>query len=443
MSEESEQRKPVRVRSASWIFGAQVLSLAASFPMSILLARALGASGKGTLSVVQLVATFSGVLLNFGIGQAFIFYGARREASGRDAVVLSYSFGLVVVTALALATALAGNWLASVLHVDRVTLIWIGVLATYPVLVAQFLNAYIVGTGAIRNASLVSVGSLFFQLASMVVLWTLGWLSPESAVIVWAVAVTGVALVLTRMAWPGQAVAGLQPGPIVLLRRMRRYGIAAWPAGILGNAAQRFDVFLLAYFHGPAAVGVYSIAVTMAELCSYVPNALGGVLIPKVAATREDGLEITLRLGRVTWVVTALTGLAVLIVGSPLIPLVFGTEFQASVVPLACILPGIVMSSMSTTPGSYLAGIGHPGDMTLAAGINVVVNVAANVVLAPVLGATGAALASTLSYSVAAVVIISFFVRRSGVPVRDLLVPRVEDFTMLASAARRALRRAD
>lgn len=441
MSEESEQREPVRVRSASWIFGAQVLSLAASFPMSILLARVLGPEGKGTLSVVQLIASFSAILLNFGIGQALMYYGARREASGRDTVVMSYTFSLAVVALLSAVTYFAGDWLSAALNVNDVTLIWIGVLATFPVLLAQFLNAYVVGTGAIRNASLVSVGSLFFQLAAMLLLWATGLLSPESAIIVWVIAVTGVSLVLTRLAWPGKAERGVPAGPTVLLRRMWRYGISAWPAGILGTAAQRFDVFLLAYFQGPAAVGVYSIAVTMAELCSYIPNALGGVLIPKVAAAREEGMAITLRLGRVTWIVTALTGLAVFAVGAPLIPIVFGSEFRASIVPLACLLPGIVMLSMATTPGSYLAGMGHPGDLTVAAGVNVVVNVTANVILDPLFGATGAALASSLSYAASAILIIAFFVRRSGAPVGSLLIPRLEDFRLLISAARTALRR--
>jgi len=441
MSADAAQGRSVRMRSASWIFGSQVLSLVASFPMSILLARALGADGKGTLSVVQLIATFSGVLFNFGIGQAFMYYGARREARGKDAIVLAYTMGIALAAVLGLVSIPAGALIASALHVPSILLVRIGLIATAPVLIAQFLNAYVVGTGAIRNASLVSVGSLFFQLGSMTILLLMGSLNTATAIGVWTVAVTGVALVLTWLTWAGQAEEGVELGPVVLLRRMWRYGMAAWPAGILGNAAQRFDVFLLAYFQGPAAVGVYSIAVTMAELCWYVPNALSGVLIPKVAAEREDGLAITLRLGRVTWVVTAVTGVGVLAVGGPLIPLVFGPDFKASIIPLACILPGIVMSSMSSTPASYLAGIGHPLDMTIAAGVNVAANVAANVVLAPLLGATGAALASTISYTVAAAVIIGYFRHRSGASLRDLLVPQREDFSALYAGAKRALKR--
>lgn len=439
------ERRSVRMRSASWLLMAQVASLLASFPTSVLLARALGASGKGMLSVVQLIATFGAVLFNFGIGQAMTYFSARREARGRDAVLLSLAVSLGMSGTLALLSIPFGSALAAALHVDEVLLVRIGLVITGPVLAGQFLNAYVVGSGAIRNASFVNVGSLVFQLATLSTLLVTHALTPEAAVVVWAVAVTGVAGVFSLLAWGGEADETVELGARRLMRRIWRYGIAAWPGGILGSAAQRFDVFLLAYFRGPAEVGIYSIAVTLAELCWYVPNALGGVLIPKVAAEREDGLQVSLRLGRVTWVVTAVTALGVLVVGGPLIPFVFGREFGASVWPLALILPGIVISSTSTASGAYLAGIGHPLDITKAAGANVVANVIANVLLMPRFGAAGAAMSSAISYTVAVFVQLHYFKKRSGARLRDLLVPRVSDFTEIVAAARRtlSLRRAE
>jgi O-antigen/teichoic acid export membrane protein len=222
---------------------------------------------------------------------------------------------------------------------------------------------------------------------------------------------------------------------------MLPYGIAAWPAGILGTAALRFDVFLLAHYAGTTAVGIYSIAVTFAELCMYVPGALSGVLIPKVASGEQGGLEVTLRVARVLWIVTAGVAVLVLVVAAPLIPLIFGSEFSASVLPLVCILPGVVFTAMSSSAAAYLAGVGRPVDVTRAAGLNVVVNIAANVVLAPRLGAVGAALASTLSYGAAAAMLVFLFRRQTHSRLSRLLLPGREDFLDLYQGARRALRR--
>jgi O-antigen/teichoic acid export membrane protein len=96
---------------------------------------------------------------------------------------------------------------------------------------------------------------------------------------------------------------------------------------------------------------------------------------------------------------------------------------------------------MSSSAAAYLAGVGRPVDVTRAAGLNVVVNIAANVVLAPRLGAVGAALASTLSYGAAAAMLVFLFRRQTHERLSRLLLPGREDFRVLYQGARRALRR--
>lgn len=434
-------KRAVRVRSASWVFASQVLGLLVSFPMSILLARALGPTGKGTLSVVQLIAGFSAIVLNLGIGQAFTFHAARREVRGRDAVVLSYLYALVVTFLAAVVTVPLKTQIADLLNLDGALFVLVGIAAIVPTLISQFLNALVVGAGAIRNASIVGVSSAAFQLVASLALWVSGRLTTANAILVWFIAIVGVSAVFTAMAWRGQADLGVTPGVRHLFRRMRRYAIHAWPAGILGTAAQRIDIFLLSSLANPAQVGVYSVAVTLAEMCAYAPNALNSVLLPKVAAEGDEGHAVTLRLGRVAWVLTLVTGVVVILVAVPLVPLLFGPDFSESVLPLALILPGIVAMAAAGQAGAYLAGRGHPLDVTYATIVNVAVNVAVNMVAIPKWGAAGAALASTSSYGAYAVVIMWFFWRRSGTAPGELLIPRPADFADLVAAARRALRR--
>jgi O-antigen/teichoic acid export membrane protein len=91
--------------------------------------------------------------------------------------------------------------------------------------------------------------------------------------------------------------------------------------------------------------------------------------------------------------------------------------------------------------GAYVSGIGHPGDATKANVVNLLVNVAVNLLLIPVFGIAGAALASSVSYTSAAVVLAVLWKRRSGLSVRELLVPTISDARAVADAARRALAR--
>jgi Na+-driven multidrug efflux pump len=68
-------------------------------------------------------------------------------------------------------------------------------------------------------------------------------------------------------------------------------------------------------------------------------------------------------------------------------------------------------------------------------------NIACNVVLIPRIQIEGAALASTISYTLYAVVIVSYFMRVTGVPLGTLVVPNAEDARFLVRTVRRELSR--
>jgi hypothetical protein len=56
--------------------------------------------------------------------------------------------------------------------------------------------------------------------------------------------------------------------------------------------------------------------------------------------------------------------------------------------------------------------------------------------LIPRLHITGAAISSTASYTTSTVLTLWFFVRQSGIPVRNVLMPTMKDIDFLFSQAR-------
>jgi len=397
----------VRVRSAGWLLSARVAGVLISLPMSVLLARVLGAEGKGVLSIVQLVAATAAALFNMGIGAAFIYYAARREASGRDAVRLSVLLSFAITTMLLLVFSVGGERLSTALVGDaRMWLVLLGVASVFPVLVAQLLNCFVVGSGSIRAASLINASALAVQLIAYVLLWVFGVLTPATAVVVWVVAVVGATLVWVRLSLQFR-VSDVEAGVRALYRRIYRYGLTAWVSGSFTHVALRQDMFLLAYFKSPADVGVYSIAVTMAELSWFIPGSLNVVLMPKVASERDGARDIALRLSRLTWLVTVVVAVAIWLLAIQIVPAVFGKEFTSSILPLGLLIPGVVGYSLASTAAAYVQGMGHPKDWAVAAGVNTVVNLSAGLVLIPRFGVAGAAIASSISYNIMRRVLVS------------------------------------
>ena len=81
-----------------------------------------------------------------------------------------------------------------------------------------------------------------------------------------------------------------------------------------------------------------------------------------------------------------------------MLPFLYGAAYHASVVPAVIIIAGLVAEAAAGLATAYLYGTGRPGLNSLAMGVGLLATVALDVVLIPPLGATGAAIASAVTY---------------------------------------------
>lgn len=436
-----DQTKPssVRIRSSAWVFAAQVSKTAMSIPIGIILARTLGASGKGAVSVVQTIAAVGVVLLNLGMPNAVMWLAAKGRATGRQALKMALLFAVGIVVLGAGVVLLVGpEKAAKLIGLDSVTLLAVAIFATAPSMIAYFEDAYLVGRGVVRNTQLTDVTALAIQLATLAVLAFTHQLTVISAVLVWLACTVSATIFKAYLALRAGRAA-VEPGVRQLWSEGRVYGLKAWLGSTVNLLSLRQDVLLLAAFAGTAEVGIYTVGVAAAELAWYIPNALQNVATAKFSA-EEGSLELAQRLNRSVWPFTLAFSLAIFVLAVPLIPLVYGPTFKASILPFVFLIPGILATSMSSSLSAWLSGRGHPEDPAFANVVNMIVNLIANIILAPRLGARGAALASSISYSAATALIIWRFHVRSGSRVSEVLVPRGSDLRSLTSIMTNALK---
>ena len=69
------------------------------------------------------------------------------------------------------------------------------------------------------------------------------------------------------------------------LKRATRFGLYAWSANLLQLLNYRLDIFILSAVAGHAAIGVYSIAVSITAVGWVLPNAFQTVLFPALPAS--------------------------------------------------------------------------------------------------------------------------------------------------------------
>jgi O-antigen/teichoic acid export membrane protein len=227
------------------------------------------------------------------------------------------------------------------------------------------------------------------------------------------------------------------------LRAMASYGARLYPGSLSGYFSYRADTYIIQALTLPAsALGLYSQAVTIAELVFYVPDSITTIFLPRVAgSTPEDSNSLVGRVGRLTMLLTvgvALCLVPIAFVGIHLILPRFVDCLPAFVV----LLPGVVSLSVAKVMTSYVNGRGHPGLVAIGTVASLILNVALNLVFIPRFGIVGASLSSLISYTFQAVVAVAFASRLSGRSPLSLFVPGTAEVRLLVETMRRLTGRA-
>ena len=193
----------------------------------------------------------------------------------------------------------------------------------------------------------------------------------------------------------------------------------------------RLDFFLLNALATTADVGRYSVAVSVTSVMWLLPRALSSVLFPRVVqlsssdsgADREHRDMVEMKGVRHVALITVAVAVLVALALLGLVTLVYGSDFEDSVELGLILLPGVSLLGIGNVLFATILGRGHPSYSLYASLMATPVTVLLYVLLIPGLDATGAALASTLSYTLSFLLAVFYYRRATGRSVLPLLVP--------------------
>ena len=207
------------------------------------------------------------------------------------------------------------------------------------------------------------------------------------------------------------------------------YGIKSYLQILAGHLIYQIDIYIIAYLLGAKQVAFYSIAVGMATLLWYIPNTVGVVLFPTLAATHNEQEihRFTGQICRNTLLVTALGAICLGLVGKYFILLFYGDQYIRSVNAMLLILPGVVAMSIYKVLTRNFSSRNRQQVSIMAAGVSLIVNVFLNFAWIPKYGIEGAALASTISYCLAGAILVVMIRFESRMTFRKILFINKQD----------------
>ena len=398
----------------------------------LIAARSLGADGRGQLATITVWSLAILYVGDLGLPDAVAYTSAaerpRRERVWTTAQTLAITVGLLVTA--------AGWWLFPwVLRGPNAPLVdgarWYLALFAIPSLGASLALAWLHGLGRMRAFN---VSRPIVQLVTAIGMAALFLAGDDSVLHFAAVIVVAnwVTWVVAASFGPGRRIAAFPPS-MELARKMLGYGRRILWGNWAVVANERLDQLVLSLTVSSTSLGLYVVAFNYSMLLHAITNTAVMAMWPGMVASHQDGgaAAYVARWYRFAlWMVVPAAGVAA--AATPMIiPLLFGAEFSGAV-PLALLLvPAVVLHGMNSILATAFLGIGQPQVVSESQTIGLAVTVAALAALLPALGASGAAIASLLSYGSTHVFLLRKTVRTFSLDARSLTRPTLDDVDAL------------
>lgn len=424
-------------------YATKVSNLIIGVGSSVIIARILGPEGKGIYTMAILLPTLIITFSHLGIGLANVYYVAKRR----------YPLQVIIGSNITLAFLIGSigvciGLIVSVLFGQRAfpgviqRYLFIALIIVPFNLLFVYLEHILLGASKIREYNLISfVHAAIFLAFICIMLWMLQkgiegaiW----ATVVSWLVADAVLLLIMRKVAG---RVAFMWDSDY--LKQATTYGVKAHLGSILRFLNLRLDLFLVNVLLNPTAVGFYSVSVGLAEKLWLVSQASSTVLLPRVAGETNETRrrDFTPLVARTTLWITVLGSVALILLSKPLIVFLYTEKFLPSIGAVQALLVGIVAVSVGRILGSDIAGRGRPILNTYVGIITVMTNVILNIVWIPRHGITGAAWASTVSYTLTLMARLFLYCRLSKNSCANVLIPQKGDWALYWKVGKEFFRR--
>jgi len=431
-------RPPSIVRGGVEAVAARVIELVGQIAVVIVTARFMGPSGRGVYALASLTAILCS--LPFGsVWSANAIEVARRRTSLRELLGSS----LVIALVGGVATALAAFAVAAFLG-DRWWIVGFPAATAPLILVARYGEGLYQAIGHVRAVNVITVGRVLLPLAFVTPPLIAG-ADIKTTIAIWTLWLVVLPLLIYP---PLQRLVGAPrlPSEHGLYRRLVVTGSKLSVANTALVVSPRIALIALAAFSGDAAVGVYSLAVAAGDVLYLMTNSLISTTFEGIATRdREASVALAARSIRHTFLLTAAVGALLVPSVALLLPILVGDAFGDVPLVLMILVPGVLGLSCFWVLHTFFAvQLGRPWIVTRIALITLVVNTVLCLILVPLLGLWGAAIATTTANLISATVSLNRFQTIAGVPVRSLRpgMAELRDYAELARAVWARARRA-
>ncbi len=368
-----------------------------SLGSSILSARVLGPAGRGIIGTASTIGGIGAQFMNLGM------HSANGYMLARDKGKLGPLWGNTLLLSGAAALVAGGAYVVlqrfPVFGNLRGTMLMLACLYIPLGLYQMLQQNLIVAVGAVGVYNALELVQGILYPALLFLLAFLHILYPESAFSATLLSVAASILIgafflakktETRI-WPDGK----------LFKRCLPFGLKSYTACLCSYLVIRSDILMVSYLLGDAQTGLYTTAVSLSDILSLLPTALGTLLFPTAAAITSDRQRSDF-MKRTLTVLAPFMGILVLVaafLARFAFVRLYGDAFAPSADVFIILMPGVFFMSLQSALSNYFAAKNMWTGNILTPLIGLFANLFANALLIPRWGIRGAAVASVVSYT--------------------------------------------
>ncbi len=399
------------------------------FVYTIFLARYLGTELRGRYSVVQNYATVIAVILTLGVTNAYPRFKRIHSEEERPGVYKSF-----------IGNSMAMFWIVTILS------LLIGFFVPMPeqykwffyILPFTYMFKLTNTLALMEHSRLCNLTELWLGVFDLVFVIGLMLFTEANFWLCFMF------LLIDKAVYAFFSVLNLRATPKMLIPKFDKqigsyisYGFVPMLTGLLLILNNKMDVFMMDFFPNvtDSEIGIYSVGVMLAEKIWIIPDALTSILQSRLAAGKD--IDEVCKVSRICILLTGLCVIAVAILGKPLITIAYGEAYSNAYSTTLIVLLGVVFMVFFKIAYAYNVVVGKNIRNIIYLGITFICNVILNLILIPIWGMYGAAVATLVSFMVCGTIFLATFSIDTKVPFWKLILIQKQDFKFLLDLLKR------
>lgn len=412
------------------IFSSKIIVAFLLFLSGVILAREFGPEGKGIYDLFRSIIALTVACGAFGIGTASIYLLNRKKREFTqlfsNSLILGIFWGVILASLIyiffiyfpSLVTGLTKQYILLLLLVIPFTL-------SHAYLLPFFLAKFQVTKWSILT--ILHAALIFLGITILVLILNYGISGA-----IYAIAFSSFFTFLLVLFFLLKLTPFRFHFDRSLFREETKFGLKVYLGDIFTIVNFKLNLFIVNFFLGINNVGYYSIALNLAMILFFISYSFRQTLYPVWSLSEKKEVDKnTPRLARQVLILGTGIALFLFLIGKYFIIFVYGKEFYPSILSFYLILPGAVFMIFASIFFNNFFAQGKPHIASLILFSALIFNILLAVILVPLIGIIGAAIASSLSYFLAAILALSIFSKITNYPIKEMITIRTDDFRLI------------